>query len=140
MIMKNGFTTIELVLTLVIISIISAVAYSSMPDFDMHDNAKARTDALSVIRTAQKVATAKRSTVYISIGSDQIQSCLDAACTSKLLSMDGSSIITDSYTGKYSGSVALFNFNAGGVPDTGLTIGVGTGTAITIEANTGYAH
>ncbi len=132
----NGFTLVELVVIIVIISILSAYA-SSRLNFASHDAGGCAETVKASIRLAQKLAIAKRATpVTVSVALD----CAVTVGTESFPALNGVSVIN-------SGSVT---FNGQGQPFVGGTLmgGVRTFTIsggdvtrfVCLEAETGYVH
>lgn len=134
-----GFTTMELVLVLMIIGILSVIAVPSMLNIDVNDDSHARQQAISVLRTAQKFAIARRVNTYVVVTTDKVSACYDAPCASAVLNLDGGKVATGIFSGKYSASGSPIVFASNGDTSSAYTITVGSKT-IHVENGSGYAY
>ena len=149
---QRGFTVVELVMTVVILSVVAAYAAPrllNLSDFyarGFHD------ETLGYLRYAQKTAIAHRRTVCMVFSSNSLTLSLAATpttttCTQPLNGPTGSNVLTARTGVNYSPIPTAFGFNALGQPINGSgtlmatqTIQIATTTNITIESNTGYVH
>lgn len=134
-----GFTTMELVLVLMIIGILSVIAVPSMLNIDVNDDSHARQQAISVLRTAQKFAIARRVNTYVVVTTDKVSACYDAPCASAVRNLDGGKVETGIFSGKYSASGSPIVFASNGDTSRAYTITVGSKT-IHVENGSGYAY
>lgn len=137
-----GFSLLEVVMAIVILSILSAVA---VPKFFDNTPFQARGFAdqvITILRYAQKMAIAQHQTVCVTITSTSISLKIDATCatnlnladrqTNSLIAPSGVSLTTTS---------ANISFDALGKPSSAASITIsGVTPSITIEAETGYVH
>lgn len=137
--LQRGFSLVELVLTMILISILSAVSMSAMMNMDTNEDGSARQQTLSVFRNAQKFAIARRTNVYIIISSNNVKACYDAACTQKVVTLDGSQLMTDTFSNKFNATNSTISYNANGDAAIGTVITIGSLT-LTVESGAGYAY
>ncbi len=140
----RGFSLIELVVTIVIATIIAAIAIPSFTDSEskatwFHEQVKAG------VRYAQRQAVAQRRAVYVVVQASQVQLCYDPACP---LAQQLTQIATGApYTLTAPSGVTItatttpFSFNGLGQPSpiAGVSLSVG-GKGITVTAETGYVQ
>jgi MSHA pilin protein MshC len=138
-----GFTLLELVVTLVILGILSAVAMSKLNQPQV-DAAWFPDQVRAVVRLAQKQAIAQRARILVVVGASQISLCYATtsasftcgAAVSDLVT--GSAIVLDAPGGIALGATSTpFAFNGLGQPSSAVTLTVGTKT-LQITAETGY--
>lgn len=135
-----GFTLVELVSTLLIMSIL---AFFVMPrffdrlDFESHGFTE---QTQAVIRYAQKVAIAQRRTVHVLIAANNVRACYDLACANAVPGVP----VTNAPSGITLSPVTNFNFNGLGASSLASQLDIsviGDGTYhIYVEAQTGYVH
>ncbi|RJG01256.1 prepilin-type N-terminal cleavage/methylation domain-containing protein [Noviherbaspirillum sedimenti] len=75
-----GFTLVELIMTMVIVGILSAVAIPRLFDRTTFDARGFSDQALSMLRYGQKLAIAQRRDVYVRLNGNSIALCFDAGC------------------------------------------------------------
>ena len=138
-----GFTLLELVVTLVILGILSAVAMGKLnqPQVDaawFPDQVKA------VVRHARKQAIAQRTRVLVVVSASQLSLCyattaVSFTCGSAVSDLStGNAIVLNAPSGiTLSASATPFAFNGLGQPSSAVTVNVGT-KAILVTAETGY--
>lgn len=135
-----GFTTIELVLVLMLVGILSAIMVPSMLNIDANDDAHARQQAISVLRTAQKFSIARRVNTYVVVTSNQVKACYDALCARAVQNIDSRVVETDVFTGKYSmvpAGPVVFSGNGDTVASYVITVGTKN---IHVENGSGYVY
>lgn len=145
---QSGFTLTELVVTIVIVGILSAVA---IPRFVGTDSFKSRgfyDSAQSVVRFAQKDAIAWRKSVYVCVTATSVKASAAAGCAVAITNpATGAALMADAPTGVTLLPVS-FSFDSGGrpVPDSQVTLTVTSTIAgdparqIVVERETGYVH
>ena len=138
-----GFTLLELVVTLVILGVLSAVAMSKLNQPQV-DAAWFPDQVRAVIRLAQKQAIAQRTRILVVVGATQLSLCYAttavsftcAAAVSDLRS--GGAVVLNAPSGiSLASTAATFAFNGLGQPSSAVTVTVGTRT-VQITAETGY--
>ena len=144
--MKNlaGFTLVELVMTMVIVGIISAVAIPRFFDTNVFQSRGFADQVQATLRYAQKVAIAQRRNVCATYTASPARLALTvtvtASCDTAMNLPGGSVNYIDSPSGvAFSMTPASVTFDALGRPNPAAVATVGT-TTITIEAETGYVH
>jgi len=134
----NGFTMIELVLTMVIIGILSAYAASRL-NFASHDASGYAEVIKSSIRLAQKLAIAKRASHAITFSVNPFGGC----------AINGVQVTGEQCdplpNGVTVNGLGIITFNGLGRPDvtevTDITVSGGdVNRVISLEPETGYVH
>jgi prepilin-type N-terminal cleavage/methylation domain-containing protein len=133
---NSGFTLIELIVTMVIVSILAAYAYARL-NFTSYNTGGCSETVKSSIRLAQKMAIAKRSTALaVSVSG----SCAVTVGADSYPALSGVSV-TNSGTVTFNG---LGQPSVGGTPLAAvrtLTIaGGGVTRFVCLEPETGYVH
>lgn len=136
----NGFTMIELVMTMVIIGILSAYAASRL-NFASHDASGYAEVIKSSIRLAQKLAIAKRASHAITFSVNPFGGC---AINGVQVTGEQCDPLPNGVTVTGLGTIT---FNGLGSPGAAATITVSSGSGsddvtrvISVEAETGYVH
>ena len=138
-----GFTLLELVVTLVILGILSAVAMSKLNQPQV-DAAWFPDQVRAVIRLAQKQAIAQRTRVLVVVGATQLSLCYATTATSFACAaavndlLTGNAVVLNAPSGISLGAtVTPFAFNGLGQPSSAVTVNVGAAT-VQVAAETGY--
>lgn len=147
---SHGFTIVELIMVMIITGIMAAVVAPRLMD---NSDIQARGFADQVqasLRYAQKTAIAQRRFVCVAFTSSSITLTIDMAAAAvcpggSLASPDGKPayVVTAPSGIAFSTTPSNFSFDALGRPGPNVqqTINiVGTASAITVEAETGYVH
>lgn len=140
--MKNGFTMIELIVVIAIISIISAMA---IPRFANTVTFKQRTSfdqVLFITKLAQKTAIAQRRNIYITQQSNTLILCYNNTIpcpNNQTVTLQGQTITANLQNVSTTIPSGL-NFNSSGIVSISpINFLVGT-QIIYIEGTTGYVH
>lgn len=131
-----GFTLVELIMTMVIIGIISAVAIPRFFETSVFQDHGAANQVKAALRYGQKVAIAQRRTagVAVTITADSTSNCgAELNATGNVDCVIRTGVAVDQTL------PWTVNFYARGNPDGAASVVVGT-TTINIEAETGYVH
>lgn len=138
-----GFTLLELVITLVILGILSAVAISKLNQPQV-DAAWFPDQVRAVVRLAQKQAIAQRARILVVVSANQLSLCyattsVSFVCGAALVDLaTGNAIVLTAPTGIALGATSTpFAFNGLGQPSSAVTLTVGA-KAIQITVETGY--
>ncbi len=139
----GGYTLLELVVTLVIVGILSAVAMSKLNQPQV--NAAWFPDqARAVVRLAQKQAIAQRARILVVVSASQLSLCyattpVSFTCGAAVSDLaTGSAVVLTAPSGiALSATSTPFAFNGLGQPSSAVTLTIGTMT-IQITAETGY--
>lgn len=140
---SSGFTLIELVMIIVILSIVSVIV---LPKFGDNSAFQARGFAdqvLATLRYAQKSAIAQHQNVCVTLTATTLTLKMDnSACSTDLnLPATQSNTLTAPSGISLSTTAASLTFNALGQASTAATVTISGVTApITVEAETGYVH
>ena len=144
---ETGFTTVELVVTLVIIGILSAIALPRFQDNTAFTQRGFYDEVKAALRYAQKLAIAKRREVCVDFPPGQVvltfnpTTVVGAACSSAVnLPGQSAPYVVNVPTGIALVASANFRFNGLGQPSVAPVTVALTGRAlpITVSAETGY--
>ncbi len=148
---QEGFTLLELIVTIILISILAAVVLPRWNAGTGFEERAFRDEVISALRYAQKSAIAARRLVCVTFTGDGLTvnvaaNFVDVNCVSgtALQGPDGNNLVV-SGNGKASfvGTPLDLQFTPAGSVSTGSVIsvsGLPAALAITVEAETGYVH
>lgn len=143
-----GFTMVELVVIIAVVGILASVV---VPRFVGTDTFKSRgfyDEAQGVIRFAQKLAVARRGTIFVCVTATAVTAATDAGCAAPVTHpATGAALSTTAPSGVTLGA-ANFSFDSAGRPnpDAQVTVTVSSTVAgdparqIVVERETGYVH
>jgi MSHA pilin protein MshC len=142
---QQGFTLIELIMTMVIVGIIAVVATPRLLGTSVFKSRGFADQVQATLRYAQKAAIAQHRFVCVAFTGTSITLSIGAttACGTPLLSPTGGAYVVNAPTDiTFAAVPAAFSFNALGQPTNApQTINIsGATNGITIEAETGYVH
>jgi MSHA pilin protein MshC len=137
-----GFTLVELLVTISILSILAIAVLPRFFDRSDFDNLKTYDQALAAMRYAQKVAIAQRRSVFVRVVSPTLAVCFDAGCSVPVRDpASGNPLVVSAADGvalNASPSPTL-SFSALGAADTALVVQVGD-RSFSVELETGHVH
>lgn len=138
-----GFTLLELVVTMVILGILSAVAMSKLNQPQV-DAAWFPDQVRAVVRLARHQAVAQRARILVVVGASQLSLCyattaVSFTCGAAVSDLaTGSAVVLNAPAGiALSASSSPFAFNGLGQPSSAVTVTAGAKT-IQVTAETGY--
>jgi MSHA pilin protein MshC len=150
---QQGFTLVELVMVIVVLSIVAATALPKFFDQSVFQERAFFDDTLAAVRYAQKLAVATGCNVQVNIaGTTFYLKRPSATNRSQCASTTAADFTRDvanpgsgeaQYSGSQSGislTPATFYFNALGAVSTGLDINVGSTRKITVIKETGFVY
>ena len=139
-----GFTLVELVVTIILISILAAVAAPRIFGRSAFDSRAFFDRSQSIVRFAQKIAIAQRRTVTVCV-SASITASLASDCAVPLTDNSGNALQVPAPSGvTVTSSAPSITFNGLGQPSSALTIALNStipgdpARQITVAAETGY--
>lgn len=136
--MKNGYSLVELVVTITVASILAAVA---IPYFNQSnvDASWFNEQAKAAVRYAQRQAVAQKRTVYVNVTTNDIKLCYNAppGCGQPVQDLRTGTDFIVSVPAGVAVTAAAFSFNGLGQPSAGTIFTAGSGT-VTVTAETGY--
>lgn len=141
-----GFTLIELVMVIVILSILSVVAAPKFFDNSVFQSRGFADQVLATLRYAQKTAIAQHRLACANLTSATVTLTIanlssDTSCSLALNLPDRVGNTLDAPTGITLTPATSINFDALGRANTPANITIsGVATAIIVEAETGYVH
>ena len=149
---ENGFTLIELIVVVIITGVLAVAVIPRFVDKQTFEARGFYDQALAMLRYAQKVAIAQRTTVFVNADAVSNKLCLtyvaDANCTNLTGVLNPADQTKFSKTAPsgitFSASVA-FSFSPLGKPNPDAAVslnivGDGMTRTITVERETGYVH
>jgi MSHA pilin protein MshC len=151
--MKNGYSLIELVVTITVMTILAAIAIPYFRQSDV-DASWFNEQAKAAVRYAQRQAVAQRRSVFVNVTTTAIRVCYDSGCGSPVPRLGGEiwtpgpnpapAAGTDyslTVPAGVSVTTASFSFNGLGQPNpiAGVSFTAGS-AAVTVTAETGYVQ
>jgi len=142
---QQGFTLVELIMTIVIVGIVAATVAPRFFDNNVFQSRGFTDQVQASLRYAQKEAIAQRRFVCSTFSGNSITLSIGttATCGTPLVSPTGqASYVVNAPAGvAFASAPVNFSFNSQGIPSVAQTINiVGATNSITIEAETGYVH
>lgn len=149
---QSGFTLVELITVIVVMSLLVGIGSARMVSSDTFDTRANLGMLVSTLRYAQKTAIAQHRTVYLKLDttSRTASVCYDASCTSVLADPVSAGPYTQTYSSNVSmsASQSVLGFDANGapVPNANATYVVvnaknaAQSNTVQVEAYTGYAR
>ena len=140
----GGFTTIELVVTIVMIGALAAVAIPRFIGRDGFDSRGFYDKSVALVRLAQKSAVAWRRDVFVCVSATQVTAGTAAGCGTPLTNPATGSAATETAPSGVTLNTVTFSFDRLGRPSAATTITFTTAIAgditrqISIAAETGY--
>lgn len=141
---QTGFTLVELVVTIAIISIIAVVAAPRFFQASTFDSRGFYDKSVAVVRLAQKSAVAWRREVHVCVTATQVIAGTAAGCATPLTYPVSGGPAAETAPGGVSLSPVAFSFDGLGRPSAGTTITFSSSIAgdparqIVVSAETGY--
>jgi MSHA pilin protein MshC len=139
----NGFTLVELVMTLIIVGILAVVVLPRFADKSLFEARGFRDETLSLLRYAQKSAVAQRRKVCVVVNATGVTLTIDTTPVPDG-TCDGPLTLPTTPRGSSNGGLAgsSFNFLASGATSGSgtLTLTLTNAADIKIEAATGYVR
>jgi prepilin-type N-terminal cleavage/methylation domain-containing protein len=145
---QQGFTLVELVVVMLLVSILATVGASRFADREPFAAQALADQLVSGLRLAQATAMARRAPVYVQLVASPpaMQVCADLACGQALQPPGGGAWLSDT-SGLTLSAGSSFNFNAIGAPSlaSALVLQVnGSGgvasKALRVETVSGHVH
>jgi MSHA pilin protein MshC len=140
----GGFTTIELVVTIVMIGVLAAFAVPRFIGRDGFDSRGFYDKAVAVVRLAQKTAVAWRDNVFVCVTATQVTAGTAAGCGTPLTNPVTGGAATETAPAGVTLNTVTFSFDRLGRPSAAATITFSTTIPgdiprrISIAAETGY--
>lgn len=151
--MTKGFTLVELVTVIAVMSIMAAVAIPKFASTETFETRGTHGLVLASLRYAQKTAIAQRRSVYVvhaNLMPDKMSLCFDIACNQAVVNPEDVTayVITSSKSVDISSEIATIGFDSLGRPIPNSTVKYVVtnrnnnthSVSIKVEAETGYIH
>lgn len=148
---STGFTMIELVMVMVLAGILAIAVIPRFADKSVFETRGFFDQSIAMLRYAQKVAIAQRTTVFVNVDAASSSMCLtyvaDTGCTSLVNTVTNPAnqqrFRITAAAGVTMAASTSFSFSPLGKPSAAQSIsmsGNGANQTITVEAETGYVH
>lgn len=142
---KRGFTTIELVVTIVVIGALAAFAVPRFISRDSFDSRGFYDKSTAIVRLAQKTAVAWRRNVFVCVTATQVAAGAAAGCATPITNpVTGAPAVETAPSGVTLSALPPFSFDGLGRPSAAITIIFISTIAgdpprqIAVQAETGY--
>lgn len=141
---SRGFTTIELVVTIVVIGALAAFAVPRFIGRDSFDSRGFYDKSVAIVRLAQKTAVAWRRNVFVCVTATQVIAGTAAGCGTPLTNPVSGGAATETAPSGVTLNTVTFSFDRLGRPSTATTITFTTTIPgdftrqISVAAETGY--
>ncbi len=141
---KRGFTTVELVTTIVVIGALAAFAVPRFIGRDSFDSRGFYDKSAAIVRLAQKTAVAWRRDVFVCVTATQITAGTAAGCGTPLTNPVGGGATAETAPSGVTLNTVSFSFDWLGRPSAATTITFNTTIPgditrqISVAAETGY--
>lgn len=143
---NSGFTLVELIVVILITGILSISIAPRFFGVSSYENRKATDELLSALRYSQQMAMNRGGDIHLVLTANNFTVQLSNG--TNLRSPDGRIPYTKTFPNSINVSPDTIRYNALGQPvnavgiplTNNFTIDINSNPAITIEANTGYAH
>jgi MSHA pilin protein MshC len=140
----RGFTTIELVVTIVMIGTLAALAVPRFIGRDSFDSRGFYDKSAAIVRLAQKTAVAWRRNVFVCVTVTQVTAGTAVGCGTPLTNPVGGGAATETAPSGVTLNTVTFSFDRLGRPSAAATITFSTTISgditrqISVAAETGY--
>ncbi len=146
-----GFTTLELVIVLLITGILSFMAIGRLNDIGEVNAHGFAEQVASTLRFAQEAAVAQRRLMYVNVNASTglVNACLDSAtpCAQPLAAPGGGNLATQAPSGvALTTNTTQFTFNGLGQPSTSSQVQIqvaapdGQQFTVTVQPDSGYVQ
>lgn len=140
---SSGFTLIELIMVIVIVSILAVAVLPRFADQSIFESRGFHDETLSILRYAQKTAIAQRRTVCVALNATGVTITIDTDTPADGVCNSPPTMPNTPHGGSgLTASVASFQFTPLGSTNqaNNVNIAIAGSTGITVEAATGYVH
>lgn len=139
----EGFTLIELIMIMIIVSILAVAALPRFTEQSAFASRGFHDETLSLLRYAQKTAIAQRRTVCVALNATGVSLTIDTDTPADGVCNTAPAMPNTPTGGSgLTGSVAAFQYTPLGSTNQGsnINITIAGSTPITVETATGYVH
>jgi len=150
---EQGFSTIELIVTIIIVGVLAAFAIPRFVDRDGFASRGFYDEATGVVRYAQKTAIAWRQPVFVCVTGNSIAAAAAAGCATPLTHPTTGAPLRSNAPNGVTLSPVNFRFDgigrlldSTGIPSATITVAIAStiggdpARQIVVEAETGYVH
>ncbi|MDO9365873.1 MAG: type II secretion system protein [Methylotenera sp.] len=141
--LNTGFTLIELIMVMVIVSILAIAVMPRFTDQSAFESRGFHDETMSLLRYAQKTAIAQRRTVCVSLNATGVALTIDTDTPADEICNAAPTLPSTPRGGNgLTGSVNAFTFTPLGSTNqsANINITIAGSTGITVEAATGYVY
>ncbi len=143
-----GFTYVELVVAIAVAGVLFAVVGPRFVGPDAFRSRGFYDEAQGVVRFAQKLAVARRGTIFVCVSATAVTAATDVGCAAPVSHPATGAALTTTAPNGVTLSAANFSFDSAGrpIPDAQVTVVVSSTVAgdparqIVVERETGYVH
>ena len=135
---KKGFTLIELIMVMLILSILTIFSLNKISLFSGWNEAGVAKEIAFILHSAQNLAIANHRNIFVLMSSSNVSVCYDIACVNPAKSVDGKILMLSPPSGSFTYTTSSVSFDSKGRPSFsgGPLISYGS-ESVSLESETG---